>query len=200
MPLDETGILARAGDLCTDGQFAEASDLLRPVAEREPGNLDVWRLLARAELAAERYERALQTAEHTHVLAPAEALSDVIASVVLWKLGRTEEELERARRAVTTDPHDFAAVSLLARILSVAGFHDDARAVAADAADLAPDLPVAHLTVGIVAAAAGGRDAARASFREVLSLDPANGAARWGSWDSGGATTFCCTSLGVGRC
>jgi len=178
MPLDETGILTRAGDLCADGHFAEASDLLRPVAEHELANLDVWRLLARAELAAERYERALQAAEHTHVLAPAEALSDVIASVALLKLGRTEEASERTRRAVTTDPHDFAAVSLLARILSVAGFHDEAQAVAAEAADLAPDQLQAHLTAGIVAAAAGKRDVARASFREVLALDPTNGAAQ----------------------
>jgi hypothetical protein len=177
MPLDETGILARAAYLCANGHFAEASDLLRPVAERELANLDMWRLLARAELAAERYERALQAAEHAHVLAPAEALSDVIASVALWKLGRTEEALERARRAVTTDRRDFAAVSLLARILSVAGLHDDARAAAAEAAALAADLPEAHLTVGIVAAAAGERSAARASFRAVLALDPANGAA-----------------------
>jgi Flp pilus assembly protein TadD len=177
MPLDETGILARAADLCADGHFAEASDLLRPVAEQEPESLDLWRLLARAELAAERYERALRAAQRTHVLAPAEALSDLIASLALWRLGRIEEASERARRAVATDPHDFAAVSLLARILSVAGFHDDARAAAANAADLAPDQPEAHLTMGIVAAAAGERDAARVSFREVLALDPANGAA-----------------------
>ncbi len=177
MPLDETAVLARAAGLCADGHFAEASDLLRPVAERDRANLDVWRLLARAELAAERYERALEAAEHTHVLAPAEALSDVIASFALLKLGRTEEALARARRAASTDPHDLAAVSLLARILSVAGFHDEARAVAAEAVDLAPEEPEAHLTVGVVAAAAGGRDAARASFREVLALDPANGAA-----------------------
>jgi hypothetical protein len=177
MPLDETGILVRAANLCAEGHFAEASDLLRPVAERELANLDIWRLLARAELAAGRYERALQAAKHTHVLAPGEALADVVASLALWKLGRTEEALARARGAVATDPHDFAAVSLLARILSVAGLHDDARAVAADAADLAPDQPEAHLTAGIVAAAAGERDAARASFRKVLALDPANGAA-----------------------
>jgi tetratricopeptide (TPR) repeat protein len=177
MPLDDTGILARGADLCADGHFAEASNLLRPVAECELANLDIWRLLARAELAAERYASALQAAEHTHVLAPAEALSDMIASFALLKLGRTEEALERARRAVMTDPHDFAAVSLLARMLSVAGFHDEARAVAADAAELAPDRPEAHLTAGIVAAAAGKRDAARVSFREVLALDPASGAA-----------------------
>lgn len=177
MPFDEAGILARAGELCTDGHFAEASDLLRPVAERELAHLDTWCLLARAELAAERYERALQAAEHAHVLAPVVALSDVIASVALLKLGRTEEALERARRAVTADPHDFAAVSLLARMLSVAGLHDQAQAVAADAVDLAPDQPEAHLITGAVAAAAGKRDVARASFREVLALDPANGAA-----------------------
>src|SRR5271155_3575104 len=141
MPLDETGILVRAANLCAEGPFAEASDLLRPFAERDLANLDIWRLLARAELAAGRYERALQAAEHAHVLAPGEALADVVASLALWKLGRTEEALARARGAVATDPHDFAAVSLLARILSVAGFHDDAQAVAADAADLAPDRP-----------------------------------------------------------
>lgn len=178
MPFDEAGIHARAGDLCADGHFAEASDLLRPVAEREPANLDVWRLLARAELAAERHERALQAAEHAHVLAPEEALSDVIASAALWELGRTEEALERARSAVAMDPHDFVAVSLLARILSGAGLHDEARAVAAEAAGLAPGLPEAHLTAGIVAASAGQREAARASFREVLSLDPGSGAAQ----------------------
>ncbi len=178
MSLDEADIPARAAELCAEGHCAEAGDLLRPVAERDPASPAIWLLLARAELAAERYERALQAAEHTHALAATEALPDVIASVALLRLGRAEQALERARRAVATDPHDFDAVSLLARILSTAGFHDDALAAAADAAELAPEHPAAHLTAGVVAAAAGQRDVARASFRQVLTLDPANAAAQ----------------------
>lgn len=178
MPFDETDILAHAVELCEDGHFAEASDLLRPVAERELGKLALWRLLAQAELAAERYEQALQAAEHAHGLAPGESLSDVIASVALLRLGRKEDALDRARRAVATEPQDPTGVMWLARILSTAGFHDESRFVAADALALAPDHPQTHLTAGVVAAVAGERDLARASFREVLALDPGNGAAQ----------------------
>jgi Flp pilus assembly protein TadD len=178
MPFDETGILAHAVELCEDGHFAEASDLLRPAAELELGKLAIWRLLAQAELAAERYEQALQAAEHAHGLAPDESLSDVIASVALLRLGRKEEALNRARRAVETEPQDPTGVMWLARILSAAGFHDESRFVAADAVDLARDHPQTHLTAGVVAAVAGERDLARASFREVLALDPGNGAAQ----------------------
>ncbi|HTZ64323.1 MAG TPA: tetratricopeptide repeat protein [Solirubrobacteraceae bacterium] len=169
--------MARAAELCAEGHFAEASDLLRPVAEREPANRDMWRLLARADLGAGRFERALQAAEHVRALAACEAFADVIASVALLRLGRTNEALEHARGAVASDPRDFDAVSLLARLLSTVGLHDEAQVVAADAVDLAREEPAAHLTAGVVAAAAGRRELARASFRRVLALDPANGQA-----------------------
>jgi tetratricopeptide (TPR) repeat protein len=178
MAFDPTGLPARAVELCEEGHYAEASDLLRPLAEREPADPDIWLLLAQVELAAEKYERALEAAAHTHDLAPSYALADVIAGVALLKLGRADEALARARRAVAADPHDPAAVDLLARVLSVAGSHDEAQAVAAHGVELAPHEARAHLTAGIVAAAARERDAARASFREVLAIDPANGAAQ----------------------
>lgn len=178
MALDPGGLPARAVELCAEGHCAEASDLLRPLAEREPDDPDIWLLLARVELAAERYERALEAAEHTHEIAPSCVSADGVAGVVLLRLGRTGEALGRARRAVATDPRDLAAVLLLARILSISGSHEEARAVAAHAADIAPQEKDAHLTAGIVAATAGERDAARASFREALALDPSDGAAQ----------------------
>ncbi len=178
MAFDPSGLPARAVELCAEGHFAEASDLLRPLAEREPSDPDIWLLLARVELAAERYERALEAAEHTHDIAPSCASADGIAGVALLRLGRTGEAVGRARRAVDTDPRDSAGVVFLARVLSISGSHDEARAVAAHAVDLAPQEKDAHLGAGIVAAAAGDRDAARASFREVLALDPSDGAAQ----------------------
>jgi Flp pilus assembly protein TadD len=178
MALDPSGLPARAVELCAEGHCAEASDLLRPLAEREPADSDIWLLLARVELAAERYERALEAAEHTHDIAPSCVPADGIAGVALLRLGRTGEALGRARRAVDTDPRDSAAVVFLARVLSISGSHDEARAVAAHAVDLVPQEKDAHLAAGIVAAAAGDRDAARASFREVLALDPSDGAAQ----------------------
>jgi Flp pilus assembly protein TadD len=178
MAFDPSGLQARAVELCAEGHFAEASDLLRPLAEREPSDPEIWLLLARVELAAERYERALEAAEHTHDIAPSRVSADGIAAAALLRLGRTGEALRRARRAVDTDPRDFSAVVLLARVLSVSGSHEEARAVAAHAVDLAPREKDAYLTAGIVAAAAGERDAARASFGEVLALDPSDGAAQ----------------------
>lgn len=178
MPFDDAEVPVRAAELCVEGHFAEASDLLRPFAEREPHNPSAWSLLARAELGAERYGLALQAAEHARELAPEEALPEVVLAVSLFGLGRTKEGLERARAAVALDPEDFAAVSLLARILSATGCHGDARALAEQAIELEPAEPQAYLVAGMVAAAAGRRDEARGSFREVLALDPGNGAAQ----------------------
>ena len=168
----------RAAVLCEEGHFAEAAELLRPFAERERSDLDSWLLLARAELAAGLHERALQAAEHCAALVPSLALPQVIASVAAFRLGRNAEAVERARRAVAVEPEDAGALVWLARILVVERHFDEARAVAARAVELAPEETRTHMTAGTIAATAGERDAARAFFRAVLALDPADGAAQ----------------------
>ena len=178
MPIDDTDLLKRAAILCDEGHFAEAGNLLRSVAEQEPSNVEVWVLLARAELAAGRYTSALQAAERTQVLIPEESLPYLIASIALRNLGRPDEAVEHARQAVSVDQEDRGALSWLARLLVVAGSLDEAKEVAARVVKLAPEWPEAHLTAGVIAAAAGEREVAKASFREVLALDPASSAAQ----------------------
>ncbi len=176
--VDGNHLVEQATGLCEEGHFAEAGDLLRPFAERDPSGLAIWGLLARAELAAGHCESALQAAEHVQALAPGEAVPHLIASVALVQLDRSQDAIAQVRAAVRLDPEDWWACGWLARILVAASSFEEARDVAARAVELAPEQPAVHLTAGVVAAAVGERETARAAFREVLALDPASSAAQ----------------------
>jgi len=174
----DANALERAACLCEEGHFAEACNLLRPVAEVDPASVDAWLLLARAELAAGRFEQALESAEHVQALVPERVVPVLVASVSLFKLKEMDAAVERARDAARLSPEGCFALCWLARLLVATDSVAEAKFVAGQAVEVAPEAPEAHLTLGVVAAASGERETAKACFRTVLALDPANSSAQ----------------------
>ncbi len=179
MPSEDEEPFRSAGELCAQGRFVEALELLQPLVDREPHNHEAWSLLAWAELGAEHDDRALDAAEHAIGLNPAACFPEQLAAAALLRLRRPGEAVAHARRAVQIDPFDWRALGTLARALTRAGSDaDEAQELTTRMVALAPEEPEAHLIAGSVAAAAGNREEAKRSFRRVLQLDPASGAAQ----------------------
>jgi tetratricopeptide (TPR) repeat protein len=170
---------AHAIALFEAGSFPEASERLRRLLEQDPGDVQAWSLLARAEFAAERYEQAVDAAERACALSPGSNTPHLLACVPLLRLERYDEAVGHAREAVRIDPFDWRALALLARLLVRDGAHvSEAQELVVRVVRLAPDAPEAHLTAGLVAARAADRDGAKRSFLRVLELDPGSSAAQ----------------------
>jgi tetratricopeptide (TPR) repeat protein len=170
--------LERAGALFELRRFSEAAGLLRQAMASEPQNPAAWSLLAAAELNASNYDDGLMAAEKAISLAPDAGWPQRLAAHALRLLGRTEESVRHAREAIRLDPDSWQAHTNLARSLAVDNADlPQAREAAARAVALAPNEAEAHITAGVVAAAAKNRAEAEASFRHALSIDPQNGVA-----------------------
>jgi tetratricopeptide (TPR) repeat protein len=170
-PSDEA--FDRAIAMCEEGRFAEASDLLQRIIADQPGNVDAWVQLARAQLGDGQHGDALTSADKAADLARTSSTPRVIASLALLLLGDTDRAVARARDAVQVDPFDWRALGVLAYFLaSDRRTVQEARALVDRGIQLVPDEPAAHLIRGQVFAVIGDREAARGAFRRALDLDP----------------------------
>jgi tetratricopeptide (TPR) repeat protein len=96
-------------------------------------------------------------------------------SIAYRSLGQGDEAIEHAREAVRLEPDEpLAYVVLVHALLLDRSQLEQARAAAARAIELAPELPSAHLMCGAVAEAAHDRRKAEAAFRRGLALDPSD--------------------------
>lgn len=176
-PSDEA--FDRAIALSEEGRCAEASEILQRIVADQPGNVDAWVQLARAQLGAGQPGPALASADKAAELAPTSSTPRVIASLALLHLGDKDRAVARARDAVEVDSFDWRALSVLAHLL--AGDRktgQEARALVVRVVQLAPNQPTAHLNRGQVFAVVGDREAAKGAFRRVLDLDPGSSQAQ----------------------
>lgn len=172
-PDDLGDTMQRARALLEVRRFDDAGAVLRGAVAHHPNSPELWRVLAHAELGADNLQQALRAAEEAIAHGPEDEWSHRLASTALRRLGHAEQSVHHAREAVRIEPDNWLALGALARSLTATRSDlPEARAAAHRALALAPDQLEAHLTVGIVAAAARERSEAEAAFRRALAINP----------------------------
>jgi len=170
----ELGV-ARAAALFERVDPAKAAALLETVLADDPGSAAGWILMARIRLVLDEVEQALDAAGRAIALAPEDPRPLATASRVLTLLGRHEEAVTMAYRAVIVEPknplwHDRVAWALLAADRQIA----DAEQAARTAIGLDPNEAHYYFTHGVTLDALGHADQARQALLISLRLEPDN--------------------------
>jgi len=167
--------LARATALFERMDPAEAVRALEPVLATDPAAIEAWLLMTRLRLALDENQAALEAANKAIGLAPEDPRGPAAASRALSLLGRHDEAVTMAYRALMADPknplwHDRVAWSLLAADRQYA----DAEQAARTAVGLDPHEAHYYFTHGVTLDALGHADQARQAFLISLRLEPEN--------------------------
>lgn len=170
----EVGV-ARAAALFERVDPVKASALLESVLAADPESAEGWILLSRIRLVLDQVDRALEAAGKAVALVPDDARPLAAASRALTLLGRHEEAITTAYRAVIADPknplwHDRVAWSLIAADRQLA----DAEQAARTAIGLNPHEAHYYFTHGVTLDALGHADQARQALLISLRLEPEN--------------------------
>jgi tetratricopeptide (TPR) repeat protein len=170
----ELGV-ARAAALFERVDPGKAAALLQQVLTADPESVEGWILMARVALVLDEVDRALDATARAIALAPEDARPLAMASRALTLLGRHEEAVTMAYRAVIVDPknplwHDRVAWALLAADRQIA----DAEQAARTAIGLNPDEAHYYFTHGVTLDAMGHADQARQALLISLRLEPEN--------------------------
>jgi Flp pilus assembly protein TadD len=170
----ELGV-ARAAALFERVDPGKAAALLETVLAEDPETAAGWILMARIRLVLDQVEPALEAAGRAITLAPEDPRPLATASRALTLLGRHDEAVTMAYRAVIVEPknplwHDRVAWALLAADRQIA----DAEQAARTAIGLAPDEAHYHFTHGVALDALGHADQARQALLTSLRLEPEN--------------------------
>ena len=170
----ELGV-ARAAALFERVDPARAADLLEKVLAGDPGSAAGWILMARIRLVLDQVEAGLNAAARAIELAPEDPRPLATASRALTLMGRHEEAVTMAYRAVIVDPknplwHDRVAWALLAADRQIA----DAEQAARTAIGLDPNEAHYYFTHGVALDALGHADQARQALLISLRLEPEN--------------------------
>jgi len=167
--------LERAAMLVDLQRFDEAVSLLADLLARDPERCRTWCLLTQAHLGAQSRARALEASRQAVRIGPDDEWAHRLKCSAHLLSNQYEEAVREAREAVRLAPHNWQCHTNLARSLVRLGSpFDEAWAEAQEARNLAPLRADAHVTVGIVAAAAGHRADAEAAFLRALAIDPNN--------------------------
>ncbi|GAA1590269.1 tetratricopeptide repeat protein [Actinoplanes couchii] len=174
----EAGV-ARAAELFEDMQPDKAAEMLAPVLASRPDSASGWILMARIRLTLDQVPQALEAASRAVELAPEDPRPPAIASRALTLLGRHDEAMSMAYRAVIVEPrnplwHDRVAWALMAADRQLG----DAEQAARTAVGLDPNEAHFYFTHGVTLAALGHIDQARQALMTSLRLEPENPVAR----------------------
>jgi cytochrome c-type biogenesis protein CcmH/NrfG len=174
MSATELGV-ARAAALFERVDPAKASALLEQVLAADPNSAEGWILMARIRLVLDQVDGALDAAAKAITLAPEDARPLAMASRALTLLGRHEEAVTMAYRAVIVDPknplwHDLVAWALIVADRQIA----DAEQAARTAIGLNPHEAHYYFTHGVTLEAMGHADQARQALLTSLRLEPDN--------------------------
>jgi tetratricopeptide (TPR) repeat protein len=170
----ELGV-ARAAALFERVDPAKAASLLDNVVAMDPGSAEGWILMSRVRLTLDEVDRALDAAAKAIGLVPEDPRPLAAASRALTLLGRHEEAVTMAYRAVIVEPknplwHDRVAWALLAADRQIA----DAEQAARTAIGLNPNEAHYYFTHGVTLDALGHTDQARQALLISLRLEPEN--------------------------
>jgi tetratricopeptide (TPR) repeat protein len=176
LPTDPTELgIARAAAYFERLELQKAASTLEPVLASDPRSAAGWLLMARLRLALEQPEAALEAANRGIELLPEDARPPATASRALTMLGRHDEAITMAYRAVIIEPenpfwHDRVAWALLAADRHLA----DAEQAARTAVGLDPNEAHYYFTHGVALDALGHTDQARQALLISLRLEPEN--------------------------
>ena len=167
--------LARATALFERMDPAEAVRALEPVLATDPAALEAWLLMTRLRLALDENQAALEAANKAIGLAPEDPRGPAAASRALSLLGRHDEAVTMAYRALMADPknplwHDRVAWALLTAERQFA----DAEQAARTAIGLDPNEAHYYFTHGVALDAMGHTDQARQALLTSLRMEPDN--------------------------
>jgi tetratricopeptide (TPR) repeat protein len=167
--------VARAAALFESLDPEGAAATLEPALAADPTSAAGWILMARVRLALDQPAAALDAAGNATRLAPDDARPLALASRALTLLGRHEEAVTMAYRAVIVEPrnplwHDRVAWALLAADRQLA----DAEQAARTAIGLDPNEAHYYFTHGVTLDALGHVDQARQALLISLRLEPDN--------------------------
>jgi tetratricopeptide (TPR) repeat protein len=167
--------VARAAALFERVDPARAAAMLEQVLEKDPQSAAGWILMARIRLVLDEVDKALEAAGRAIALAPEDPRPLATASRALTLMGRHEEAVTMAYRAVIVDPknprwHDRVAWALLAADRQIA----DAEQAARTAIGLDPNEAHYYFTHGVTLEALGHIDQARQALLVSLRMEPEN--------------------------
>jgi Flp pilus assembly protein TadD len=170
----ELGV-ARAAALFERVDPGQAAALLEKVLAGDPASAAGWILMARIRLVLDQNEGALEAGAKAIALAPEDPRPLATVSRALTLMGRHEEAVTMAYRAVIVDPknplwHDRVAWALLAADRQIA----DAEQAARTAIGLDPNEAHYYFTHGVALDALGHADQARQALLISLRLEPEN--------------------------
>jgi tetratricopeptide (TPR) repeat protein len=161
-------------NLLTDlGLLDEALASARRAIDANPRLSDAYINAAAVEMTRDQFEGGLRWVEALLVFAPFHAGALGVRATILRRLGRLDEALADARRAVMTAPDNGEAHNILGEVLQAQDKMDEAMISydrAAKSVGFAPEK--ALLNRGILLMERGEREAAKAVFEEVLAQFP----------------------------
>jgi len=153
--------------------YARAEELGRKALAIDDSNAGAHHLLGQIFLNQRRYEQAIASAEKAVALQPSHALHTVFLGLNLVYVGRAEEGLELAKRAMRLSP---LASALFLRILGLAyhstGDHGEAITVLERARAQTPSAPFVYIYLAMTYSGAGREEEARAAVTELLRRQP----------------------------
>ncbi|MBW5485172.1 tetratricopeptide repeat protein [Streptomyces bambusae] len=157
------------------GRYPQAAELAARHLAGQPDDTRALILLARCQRSMGDLNAALATVEEALRLEPDDAYPWMVRADTLSKLGRLQEAVAAARRAVELAPLFWGSHHALAVVLERSGnraLRTDAYAVARHATSLAPEEASAHFMVGLIAQRLGDLRTARTAYETTLRLDP----------------------------
>ncbi|MHC4810215.1 MAG: FG-GAP-like repeat-containing protein [Planctomycetota bacterium] len=165
----------RARDL---GRPAEALELLRLLAQREPDLANTWQAIARLSLELGRMPEAIAAAAEAVDLDPSFAPGWELVARGRLAAGDEAAALEAARRGVAADPAFVGARGTLGLILVRMGRWAEALPELDAVVATQPQVAMPHALRSVCLANLGRLAEARAAADRALAIDPANGVAR----------------------
>jgi tetratricopeptide (TPR) repeat protein len=155
------------------GQHDAALDCARRAIEANPQLSDAYINAAAVEVARDRYGDALRWIDALLIYAPMHIGALGVRATVLRRLGRLDEALSDARRAVAAAPDHGEALNILGEVLQAQDKPAEALAAferAAQSLGFAPEKALVNR--GILLMEQGDRAGATAAFRQAIALFP----------------------------
>ena len=183
------------------GQTESAIEFANRYVQRMPADGDGVRLIARAELQAQRPERAIAALTKSAGSGPADPQTLDLLGRAYTLLGRTTEATETFKRANAAAPEDATILTHLASSQMQAGDSANAATALERSMELAPQQPNAGEALVAAALSAGDMDRAeaalnrlRATAGETEAVGILNGMLKLGRLDlEGGRAAFAST-------
>ena len=171
--------LSNLSNLLNDlGQPDEALAMARRAIDANPRLSDAYINAAAVEVARDRYVEALRWVDGLLIHAPIHVGALGVRATILRRLGRLDEALADARRAVAASPDNGEAQNILGEVLQAQDKVAEAMAAfdrAAASIGFAPEKALVNR--GLLLMEQGDRDGAKAAFDQVLAQFPRSASA-----------------------